>query len=115
MKKKKELAVKFPKTLKIGYQDVKVTVDPDTKIPKSDSGQYRDDGFIFLSGEYSLCESTNLLIHEILHAIYYTYGMRNIIENKDREEYIINTMANGLTQVLKDNPAFLEWVKENLK
>lgn len=119
MKKNKPIvrpvAPKFPTILRIGYQDVKVIVDPDTKIPKQDSGQYRDDGFIFLSGEYSLNESVNLLIHEVLHAVYYTYGMRNVIEDKTKEEYLVNTFANGLTQVIKDNPKFLEWVKENLK
>lgn len=118
MKKNKSIvkpaADKFPTLLKIGYQDVAVTVDGESKIPRKSSGQYLDDGRIFIDGDETVKQSVNTLIHEVLHAIYYTYGMREVLEDK-HEEYAVNTFANGLTQVFKDNPKFLEWAKENLK
>ena len=39
------------------------------------------------------------IIHELTHAIFWTYNIRK----KNGEEHIVKTLANGLTQVLTDN------------
>ena len=49
-------------------------------------------------------------IHEINHAIYWAYG----IDDKDEEERIVSTMATGWTQVYRDNPEVLEFIKTGL-
>ena len=53
----------------------------------------------------------NTLIHELFHAIFYVYN----IEEKDEEERVVNTFANGWHQVLSDNPAMLNYLKRTLK
>jgi len=60
-------------------------------------------------------EQVATLIHESLHAIFYTYGMREIIDDEEKEEYIVNTISNGLMQVIKDNPKLIELIKNAKK
>lgn len=50
------------------------------------------------------------LIHEINHAIYWAYN----IEDEDKEERIVTKMSTGLTQVLRDNPELLAFIKKHL-
>jgi len=50
------------------------------------------------------------LIHELNHAIYWVYGM----EDGDEEERIVGTMATAWTQVYRDNPDILDFIKTAL-
>ena len=50
-------------------------------------------------------ERKNTLLHEVLHGICYVY---NIGLEHEEEERIVTTIANGLIQVLQDNPKLLE-------
>ena len=51
------------------------------------------------------------LLHELNHVIYWAYGM----EDEDKEERIVGTYATAWTQVFRDNPDLLEFIKHNLK
>lgn len=75
-------------------------------------------------GEFSVSESLiricpniskikgiDTLLHEINHVIYWAYGM----EDQDEEERIVGTYATAWTQVFRDNPDLLEFIKHNLK
>lgn len=48
----------------------------------------------------------NTLLHEILHAVWYVWGL-----NKPNEEAAVNALANGLQTVFRDNPKLIEWMK----
>ena len=48
------------------------------------------------------------LIHEINHAIYWAYG----IDDADKEERLVATMATAWTQIYRDNPALLTMIRE---
>src|SRR5690606_40211864 len=48
------------------------------------------------------------LIHEINHAIYWAYG----IEDEDKEERIVGTMATAWAQIYRDNPDLLRFIGE---
>jgi hypothetical protein len=50
------------------------------------------------------------LIHEILHAVWKTQGIK-----AKREETIVNALSTGFTQVLKDNPDLRKYLNEALK
>lgn len=54
--------------------------------------------------------TVNTVIHEVLHAIYHCYG----IEDKDEEERVVNTMATGLFQVLKDNKNLFNFIRRGI-
>lgn len=104
--------LQLPKTIRVGYQTCKVIC-----------GEYMDDtqgcyttntGDIVINSRDGNVEMVNTVLHEALHAVTHNYGMREIIDDEDKEEYIVTTLGNALTQVFLDNPALLDWIKENL-
>lgn len=52
------------------------------------------------------------VLHEILHAVVAEYGIK--FKNLREEERVVHTMANGLTDVYKDNPALVDWIRARL-
>lgn len=67
-----------------------------------------------LDGEtIQLSEVKNTLLHETFHAIYWHQGMQE--SNGKDEEYIVNTMANGLMTVMNDNPQLMEYLNRKDK
>lgn len=117
MKEAKAAAMnEIPKMLRIGYQDVSVTetsFEEDTALTDSDGYYLSAKAAIAIKKTISPREKINTVLHECLHAIFHNYGMREVITDKDREEFIVNTLGNGLTQVLVSNPALLDWIKAN--
>jgi len=102
------------KEIKIGYRNYKIK-NLDSIVSKCNeiNGQFlSSDGIIALSSEEDSISHTNTLIHEILHGIVYQWGID--IDEKE-EEKICNTIANGLTTVLVDNPWLLTYIQKNLK
>lgn len=66
-----------------------------------------------LEGSY-LAES---LLHEVMHAIWYEWGITNsemplalYLASVATEESAINGLANGLMAVMRDNPAFRRFI-----
>jgi hypothetical protein len=57
-------------------------------------------------------EEANTLIHEVLHAICYAYGLRLPFEEEER---IVNAVANGLCDFLARNPELVQYLTEGLK
>lgn len=49
-------------------------------------------------------------LHELLHAIYNIYGIRE----KDSQERIVTQMSIGMASVIRDNPDLVGWLKEKL-
>ena len=102
------------KEIKIGYRNYKIK-NLDSIVSKCNeiNGQFlATDGVIALSSEEDSISHANTLIHEIFHAIVYQWGIE--LDDKE-EEKICNTLANGLTTVLVDNPWLLSYIQKNLK
>jgi hypothetical protein len=55
--------------------------------------------------------SLDTFIHEIGHGIWDTYK----IEDEDKEERIVATMAVAWTQIFRDNPDVLRYINEVIK
>ncbi len=56
-----------------------------------------------------------VLVHEILHAIAYNTGLFwTYPNNRDLEEHVVDTMANAIILILKDNPELIDYIKESL-
>lgn len=49
----------------------------------------------------------NSLLHEILHAIHWVYGLWR---NDPDEEHYTNQTANGLCAFFQDNPYAMQWI-----
>ena len=102
------------KDIKIGYKNYKVK-NLDSIVSKCNeiNGQFlASDGMIALSSTEDNISHANTLIHEILHAIVYQWGIE--LDDKE-EERICNTIANGLTTVFVDNPSLLSYLQKQLK
>ena len=102
------------KNIKIGYREYKIkNLDSIVSRCNEINGQFlASDGVIALSSTEDNISHANTLIHEILHAIIYQWGID--LDDKE-EEKICNTIANGLTTVFVDNPSLLSYIQKNLK
>jgi hypothetical protein len=52
------------------------------------------------------------VLHEVLHAI---WRLGQLKDKKEDEERVVSVMATYLTQVLRDNPALMPWLRKHLK
>ena len=55
-------------------------------------------------------QAINLIIHELMHAIYNQYNLNG----KSSEEDIVNAMSNGITELLTRTD-LLNWINNKLK
>lgn len=107
---------KVPHKVKVGYRDY--VIQP--MVPSE--GQDTHVGLHY--GQWNLItinynanppfpdvELINTIVHELLHAIVSVQG--DHFED-DQEEKIVRCMANGLIELIQDNPHLFEWLIENL-
>ena len=90
------------KKIKIGYKDYKLLEQEECVMNYHGCTDSVKD-FIIVNKSTSLDEQLDTFIHEILHAIYYTYH----ILPEDDEERTVAMLAHGLTAAFKDNKGLL--------
>lgn len=93
--------------VRIGYKTIDIKF---IENPMADCvGMYkRGEGKIFIDQSLSPDEKLNTIIHELLHAVYHLYGLP---ADDDTEERYVNTLANGITEVILRNPKLLQHLK----
>jgi len=71
---------------------------------------------ISICDSYSPTRTAEILLHEIMHAIYDAMGIQ-IPEkySEDIDEYLVTTFSKGLISVMYDNPYVFYWIQELLK
>ena len=52
-------------------------------------------------------KAVDTFIHEVIHAIYWSYGA----QDTDGEERMVELMATGMSIVHRDNPWLVDWIK----
>jgi hypothetical protein len=99
---------RLPDKIKIGPYDIALKRMTHQEAG-ADYGQ-----FCSRTQSIGLCEDfpssfmeADTLMHEILHGIWWERDMRA----KDGEERIVAEFSGGLTQVLRDNPGLLAWLR----
>jgi|TARA_R110000796_G_scaffold187010_2_gene303919 hypothetical protein len=116
MTKKQKQNHPIPDSIKIGYVDYQFDFWPDTfaSTEEAQGEFFATHGKIGLkSSALESVHGTNTVLHEILHAIVYQYGLVETLG--DKEEVVVNTMANGLSTVFVDNPWFIDYIKKYQK
>jgi hypothetical protein len=109
----------LPKKIKIGYVDLDIIVVPkNSKFSKDNYGEYdsKTNSIRVAEGQRKI-EELSTLLHEILHAICWQSSLSSeggILEKNKLEEVVVNSIANNLTQVFKENPALLSYIKESV-
>ena len=119
-KEKQKKIGDLEKKIKIGYQDVSVERDTTTFQKQSDAyGEYdHRKNTISIQNGLSPLDEANTLLHEILHGVAYINSLTQTGEPLDegnKEEMVINTMTNGLSQVFRDNKWLLPYFIKKFK
>jgi len=111
----------LPTSVKIGYRDIEIQyVKPDFKTEEMTDcyGQYKArEGLIQLQSNICGQELSNVMLHECLHAICYSSGLnqaKSILKEEDDEEIVVNQITNYLVGLFRDNPWFLDFIKNNM-
>jgi hypothetical protein len=112
---------KLKTKIKIGYADIKIKLLSKKESPKwckDHFGEYDSSkSQILLNNNLTKIEEANTFIHELLHASIWISGLSaegGVLEPKKREEIVVNTLANNLAQVFRDNKWVLPYLKNNL-
>ena len=111
----------LPTSVKIGYRDIEIQyVKPDFKTEEMTDcyGQYKArEGLIQLQSNICGQELSNVMLHECLHGICYSSGLnqaKSCLKEEDDEEIVVNQMTNYLIGLFRDNPWFLDFIKNNM-
>ena len=111
----------LPSSVKIGYRNIQikyVRLDFKSDDMTESYGEYRArEGVILL--QHDLCgqEMANSLWHEIKHAAVYVSGLNQAngpLKEDDAEEIVVNQLSNYLMGMFRDNPWFLDFIKNNM-
>jgi len=112
---------KLKTKIKIGYADVKIKLLNKKDYPKwckDHFGEYDSNkSEILINSSLSKIEEANTFLHELLHASIWISGLStegSVLEQKKREEIVVNALANNLAQVFRDNKWILPYLKTNL-
>ena len=101
--------MKPPSSIKVGYAEF--AVRPFSLDLDADGGMYgrfsRASCLIEYHPRQHREHELDTLLHEVLHACW----AQAALNDEDDEERIITGLSNTLTQVLKDNPEFLKWIR----
>ena len=105
--------------IKIGYQELTLgTQDPTFQNDIDSYGEFdHKKNSILITKDLSDLDYSCTLIHEILHAIVYYYGLTQSgqpLDSDSKEEIVVNNISNGLTAALKDNPLLLKELAHRL-
>ena len=103
---------KLPKTIDVGPFKIEIQVLPSAIADEgNEEGSFQSRQRIIYIAEDIVERGgedlINVLIHELLHVIYYQYNL----SNSSSEEDVVNSMANGLTELLT-RTALLETIKK---
>ena len=81
-------------------------------------GQYKArEGVIQMQRDLCGQEKANTVLHEVMHACCYGAGLNQAampLKEDDKEEIVINQLSNYLMGVFRDNPWFLDYIKNNM-
>ena len=113
--------MKKPNKIKVGYRDINIKwLSPDFKTEELIDcfGQYKQrEGLIEIQRDLHGQKMINTLLHEIGHAIVDISGLNQSgapLENDDSEEIVIHQIANYFLAICRDNPWFLDYIKDNM-
>ena len=110
-----------PNNVKVGWKDIRIEyIEPQFERNNADFwGQFLSrKGVIEIQKEIQGDDLANTLLHEVLHAIVYASSLNSeggALEDGKDEEQTVNSITNHLMAVIKDNPWFLDFLKEQIK
>lgn len=102
----------LPTVIRLGYQDIVVT---EVDAIDNTQGSYNNESHeIKVKSGLGNREKLNTVLHEILHACVYCYGLKSEFKDDDSEEKIVNALGNGLTETLVRNKELVEFIGKSV-
>lgn len=111
--------MKLPTSIKIGSHNWSVTEIKRKNQPDGESYGYTNDkdASITIDSEMPTSVKRVTLVHEIMHAIRFTFGGSyqppKTTSFEDMEHYFIGLYEEPLTLVLRDNPALVAYLLQD--
>jgi hypothetical protein len=103
-----------PTSLRIGAFDIAIeTMTPVQVQVANGHGSFSSAELMIRVEETaaSPASAVDTLLHEIGHAIWFAY----LLEDTDKEERTVATMATAWTQIYRDNPELVAWIAATLE
>lgn len=101
-----------PTHIKVGYQDFALLFEDASHDNRNHFGlTHLIKSNIRVVRTGNKIEDVNTLIHEVLHATVYTQGIKM---SHEEEEFVVNSLANGLVGVIRENPLLIEYILDQL-
>jgi len=98
----------LPEYIKVGPYDISVRViSSELAARLKEDGDFDGETIHIADGQRGP-QLADTILHELLHAIYATFGLKD----EDEEERIVSALATGLVGVLRDNPNFARWLTD---
>lgn len=103
----------LPKSIRVGFRTFTVEQwDSRKAVAASCYGECdKLNGVIRVDTQFGPEKAANTLLHEVLHACWCI----GYLDDEAKEEPVVGTLANQLTQVWRDNPEFVAFMSESLK
>ena len=107
--------MKLPRKLKVGHRVYTVQQPPAAWIEETGNhGLCDTDAHVLTVARHpNTRQRANTLLHETLHAVFEAANLRSTAVDR-HEELIVSALANGLCDVLADNPALLAALRDGL-
>lgn len=101
-------------TLRVGHLDVSVIPwsDRDADCSEANGLYHAASDTIFIRESLSPIEQARVLLHEVFHCIWTTWGMDDMAIPS--EESVCHRFSLGLTSVLRSNPSLVHLLSEAL-
>lgn len=109
-----KLVASLPDSIRVGPFDIGISLlSVGQSLGDGKWGHFNQIGQeIALMAEFPTCpKAVDTFLHEITHAIWWAVG----VQDNDGEERTVTALATGWTQVFRDNPWLLDWLKKALK
>lgn len=100
----------FPKDVKLGSVRYKIEEwDHMAAVSNARWGEFSPlEMVIRVDLTLPLARIAEVLLHEILHAVWYEYELKH---EQDDQERIVTRMGTGLSAMFYDNPHLVDWFK----
>ncbi len=111
--------LKMPNKVKIGtqiFQLVERETNYDAGLADTIGYTLPEVNLIVVRNDLPLQRKQAIILHEILHAMIYTFTRQDRIEKNDNfddwEHYFIGIVQEPMIMLLKDNPKLLAWLTQ---
>lgn len=99
----------LPASVRVGPHDIRFNkLSPEEAAVYN--GTYYEYGIQLASEFPSGSVAVEIVLHELLHAIFKIGG----VTPKAGEEHVVSCIASFLAQIARDNPEFVRWVQDTV-